>query len=102
MSMPVTYEGIMLDLMNNGPASVGFIVYTDFLSYESGIYEYTYGDVEAAHAVKLIGWGYDGNDRLYWTCQNQWGDWWGESGYFRIYAGQAGIDSASFACKPDV
>lgn len=34
---------IQKELMNNGPMMVGLTVYEDFLSYASGIYEYTAG-----------------------------------------------------------
>jgi cathepsin B len=63
----------MEEVARNGPLMVGFTIYTDFLSYSGGIYEYTYGNIEGGHAVKLLGWSFDANDRLYWICQNQWG-----------------------------
>ena len=47
---------------------VGFTIYTDFLSYSGGIYQYATGIVEGGHAVKILGWDYDSNDRLYWIC----------------------------------
>ena len=34
------------DLVNNGPVNGQFMVYSDFMNYEGGIYEYTYGDLE--------------------------------------------------------
>ena len=49
---------------------VGFIIYTDFLSYSSGIYQYASGSNEGSHAVKLYGWDVDANGNLYWLCQN--------------------------------
>lgn len=56
--------------MNNGPIMVGFVIYNDFPSYRSGIYEVTSGaSVIGGHAVILIGWGYSDN-RLYWIGQN--------------------------------
>lgn len=45
---------------------VGFTVYEDFYSYESGIYEYVYGNIWGGHAVKLLGWGHDNDHNLYW------------------------------------
>jgi len=66
---------------------VGMVIYSDFMSYSSGIYEVTSTTVEGGHAVKLIGWNYDASNRLYWICQNQWGTSWGESGFFNIYEG---------------
>ena len=88
--------------MTNGPMRVGFTVYNDFMSYSSGIYEPTGSDVAGGHAVKIIGWDHDGSGKLFWICQNQWGTAWGMSGYFNIYAGKAGLDSAAFGCTPDI
>ena len=100
-AIPTSADDIKYELMTNGPMMVGFTIYSDFMVYANGIYEYITGVVEGGHAVKLIGWEYDGG-RLVWICQNQWGDSWGELGDFRIYAGEAGIDSAAFACMPDI
>ena len=88
--------------MTHGPMMVGFTVYDDFMSYGGGIYERTVDTVAGGHAVKIIGWDEDINGRLYWICQNQWGTGWGTNGYFNIYENTAGLDSAAFACMPDI
>jgi cathepsin B len=80
---------------------VGFLVYEDFMSYSSGIYEVTTDQIAGGHAVKMIGWG-DDSGRLYWICQNQWDTTWGESGFFRIYEGESGIDTVGVACSADI
>ena len=100
--MPTTVEDIQTELMTNGPMQVGFLIYADFMTYKTGIYSVTNKTVEGGHAVKLIGWNHDANNALYWICQNQWGTTWGESGYFRIYAGQAGLGNMATACDPDL
>ena len=100
-AIPTSADDIKYELMTNGPMMVGFTIYSDFMVYANGIYEHITGGSEGGHAVKLIGWEYNGG-RLVWICQNQWGDSWGELGDFRIYAGEAGIDSAAFACMPDI
>ena len=100
-AIPTSADDIKYELMTNGPMMVGFTIYSDFMEYASGIYEHITGGMEGEQAVKLIGWEYDG-DGLAWICQNQRGDAWSELGDFRIYAGEAGIDSAAFACMPDV
>jgi cathepsin B len=65
---PTKVDDIKYDLMTNGPMMVGFTVYEDFMNYKTGIYEHLAGGVAGGHAVKLIGWDYDGNNRLYWIC----------------------------------
>ena len=102
MKILTTTDEIKDSLMTNGPLSVGFVVYDDFTDYQTGIYEQNSTTVAGGHAVTLIGWNEDGNSRLYWICQNQWGNTWGESGYFNIYAGQCGLDAIAVGCEPDL
>lgn len=75
------------DLIKNGPVNTGFIVYEDFLKYSSGIYKHTSGGVLGGHAVKIVGWGKEG-DQEYWIVQNSWTENWGEKGYFKIAFGE--------------
>lgn len=90
---------IKKELVENGPLQVGFDVYSDFMSYKSGIYVHKSGVKEGGHAVVLLGYGNEeGID--YWICQNSWGEHWGESGYFRIKIGECTIDDAGYAGVP--
>jgi len=70
------------------PVSASYTVYSDFMSYQSGIYEHITGGEEGGHAILIVGW--DDTER-YWICKNSWGPDWGESGYFRIRWGQCGM-----------
>lgn len=47
---------------------VAFTMYDDIYNYDSGIYEYVYGEIDGGHAVKLLGWGHDVDGKLYWIC----------------------------------
>ena len=71
-----------------GPVTVQFDVYEDFSAYDLGIYEHTWGALEAGHAVSMVGW----NDAdSCWICKNSWGPDWGENGWFRIRMIHAGV-----------
>jgi hypothetical protein len=83
----------------NGPLVAGFTVYSDFFSYRSGIYHHTSGNAVGGHAIVIV--GYDSVEQ-YWIVKNSWGSSWGESGYFRIGFGEAGIENyvASITVNP--
>uniref|UniRef100_A0A7S3I6F2 Peptidase C1A papain C-terminal domain-containing protein n=1 Tax=Favella ehrenbergii TaxID=182087 RepID=A0A7S3I6F2_9SPIT len=102
LAIAVTYDEIKRELMNNGPMLMGLQIMEDFLNYEEGIYKHVVGEVVGGHAMKLIGWGYDDEEGLYWELQNQWTVDWGEAGYVRIKHGEIGIDSLGIACMPDL
>jgi len=73
-------------------------VYSDFFSYRSGVYSYTYGSLQGGHAVLLVGYADDATipGGGYFMVKNSWGTGWGEpggtdsGGYFRIAYNQLG------------
>ncbi|KAK5973481.1 Cathepsin B [Trichostrongylus colubriformis] len=51
-----------------------------------GLSPHTAGPQVGGHAVKVIGWGKEG-DVPYWLIANSWHSDWGENGYFRMIRG---------------
>lgn len=96
-----TPQAIKEELYKNGPINTGFKVYKDFLNYKSGIYTQTTDELLGGHAVKIVGWGKEG-DQEYWIVQNSWSTSWGEEGYFRIAFGQCGIDKNGVSINPSL
>jgi len=96
-----TADEIKDQLMTHGPMETGFMVFEDFMAYKSGIYVYTKGEPLGGHAVKMLGWGKEG-DVEYWICANSWGEVWGDKGIFKIKFGEVNIDTSVWACTPDV
>ncbi len=94
-------ESIQLEIMTNGPVETGFRVYADFLDYKSGIYIQDSWAYRGSHAVKITGWGVESGIH-YWKVANSWGADWGESGFFRIKWGEAGIDETVVAGLPNL
>lgn len=88
--------------MRDGPVTASFTVYSDFLTYQSGIYQHYLGDeVHGIHAVKIMGWGSEGGVD-FWLIANSWRPDWGEAGFFRIIRGvnNAGIEDSVIAGIP--
>lgn len=84
-----TARDIQLDLVQNGPVTAAFSVYSDFLTYKSGVYEHVSGEFLGGHAIKIVGYGTDkASGKDYWTVMNSWNESWGEKGTFRILRGK--------------
>lgn len=81
-------------LANKGALVACFTVYSDFYYYSGGVYRYVSGDLEGGHCVSIV--GYDDAESC-WICKNSWGEFWGESGYFKIGYGECGIDAIMWA-----
>jgi len=88
------------ELVANGPLQTGFIVYEDFMHYQSGVYVHTHGGQLGGHAVVILGWGVEADGHEFWIVQNSWGPNWGEAGYFRIRFGQCMFDQNGYAGLP--
>nr|CDJ83389.1 Peptidase C1A domain containing protein [Haemonchus contortus] len=84
--LPNSVKAIQREIMKNGPVVAAFTVYADFSYYKKGIYKHTAGRARGSHAVKVIGWGEEG-DVPYWIIANSWHNDWGEEGYFRMIRG---------------
>lgn len=80
--------------MTNGPVEAAFSVYSDFMSYKSGVYKHTSGSLEGGHAIKILGWGVE-NGEDYWIVANSWSAAWGMDGFFYILKGvnECGIEA---------
>jgi len=88
-----TINQIKKNISEKGPIETGFSVYSDFLNYKGGVYKRS-GDSKmlGGHAVKIIGWGKDGETE-YWIVANSWSETWGEKGYFKIAFRECGIEN---------
>ncbi len=64
-------------MLQNGPVPVS-ISASGWENYAGGIYSCT-KDAIVNHAVLVVGF----TDK-YWIVKNQWGTFWGESGYIKI------------------
>ena len=95
---------IMKCILTGGPVDATFNVYSDFESYEDGVYTHKSGSFKGLHSVKVVGWGHDDTSGYdYWIVQNSWGRFWGNlGGYFHIRKGtnECGIERLMYAATP--
>jgi cathepsin B len=100
-SVPSAPDKIATEIMNNGPVEAAFTVYSDFLTYKSGVYQHQTGQPLGGHAIKIIGWGVE-NSTPYWWVANSWNSDWGDNGFFKILRGndECGIESNVVAGMP--
>jgi len=96
-----TPDQIKTEIQAHGPVETSFEVYQDFFSYKSGVYDPVSEDYVGNHAVKILGWGVE-NGTDYYLCANSWNASWGDSGFFKIKQGVCSVDTAVYACTPDV
>ncbi|XP_065903497.1 cathepsin B-like [Dysidea avara] len=99
--VPPNWAAIASEIYLRGSVTLTYKVYEDFVSYKSGVYKYAYGKFIGYHAVKVFGWGYEGNVP-YWLVSNSWGATWGDHGFFKILRGynNCGIESSGMAGIP--
>jgi cathepsin B len=96
-------QAIQMEIMTNGPVECAFTVYADFPSYKSGVYQHEAGAELGGHAIKVLGWGVEGQTP-YWIVANSWNYDWGDKGFFKILRGkdECGIESQCVAGIPQV
>ena len=94
-------SAMMQEIKANGPIEVAFTVYSDFLTYKSGVYQQVSGTALGGHAVRMVGWG-TLNGVPYWKIANSWNEDWGANGYFLIKRGsdECGIEDEGTAGEP--
>jgi cathepsin B len=97
-SVPADADKIATEIMTNGPVEGAFTVYSDFVTYKSGVYKHTTGQMLGGHAIRVLGWGVE-NGEDYWLVANSWNSDWGAQGYFKIAKGndECGIESGIVA-----
>lgn len=88
-------EDTKRNIMQFGSITTSYTVYSDFLTYKSGVYRHLEGNSMGGHAVKTIGWGIEDGVE-YWICVNSWNETWGDGGLFKIAFGECYINNGMY------
>lgn len=76
-------EPLLFALYREGPVAVTVQSGAEWNLYGGGILDACPQDAVNDHALTLLGWGEQGQDK-YWLIQNSWGPNWGEGGFLRL------------------
>lgn len=80
--------------LQKGPLVTSMTVYSDFLTYSSGVYKSTSNRREGGHAISIVGYD-DSKNAL--IIRNSWGVDWGENGFAYIdYKDKSGIGNQTW------
>lgn len=91
-------EEIMEALEKHGPMSIGIGVTTPFQFYKSGVMgRWKCGWSPLNHAVTLVGYEMDENEKPAFRIMNSWGPRWGEEGHIRVSWGACGFGKMMIA-----
>lgn len=80
--------------LQKGPLVTSMTVYSDFLTYSSGVYKSTSNRREGGHAISIV--GYDDSKNAF-IIRNSWGVDWGENGFAYVdYKDKSGIGNQTW------
>jgi len=77
----------VVQVFARGPVSAGINAGPIENHWDNTIIDWNCEATTIDHIVSIVGWGTDaGTD--YWIVRNSWGQYWGNTGWFRIVRGQ--------------
>jgi len=79
---------MMKEIYARGPIACGIDATAKFEAYTGGIFKEFSLLPAINHIISIVGWGEEDGEK-YWIGRNSWGDYWGETGWFRIVQGSA-------------
>merc|ERR1712110_815901 len=88
---------MMKEIFNRGPITCD-VDANPLENYTQGIVATVSNSTD--HTTSVVGWGTDASEGLYWLVRNSWGEYWGESGFFRVKDGALNIGSSCTWATP--
>ena len=76
------------EIYERGPITCFMVVTEQFQRYTGGVFVEEDHHYLGGHIVEVVGWGRTEEGVEYWIGRNNWGENWGEKGWFRIMMGE--------------
>jgi len=91
---------MMAEIYHRGPISCAISVTDELVAYKGGVFTGPKNATELNHDISVIGYGEESGEggKKFWIIRNSWGNYWGESGFFRLERGINNIGIESGAC----
>lgn len=85
-------DNMKAEIYARGPITCFMVMTEEFMNYEGGIFVEHDHAYKGGHIVEVAGWGYNSvTNQRYWIARNNWGNAWGEEGWFRINMGGSNL-----------
>eukprot|EP00448_Togula_jolla_P023851 CAMPEP_0170592132 /NCGR_PEP_ID=MMETSP0224-20130122/12768_1 /TAXON_ID=285029 /ORGANISM="Togula jolla, Strain CCCM 725" /LENGTH=353 /DNA_ID=CAMNT_0010916031 /DNA_START=164 /DNA_END=1225 /DNA_ORIENTATION=- len=98
-TLPSNQARPLMESLLGGPVAISAAA-SDWMFYESGIFDSCSRDAVVNHAVVLVGYGGQPGSK-YWTVQNSWGPSWGERGFIRVFRQDTPEEESAFCGTDD-
>lgn len=85
-SIPFSVQAIQNEILARGPVSCGIVSDPILNCTGPGVFA-TNETGSIDHIVSIVGWGQTTDGTPYWLIRNEWGEYWGDNGFLKLYRG---------------
>ena len=85
-SVPFSVQSIQNEILARGPVSCGIVSDPILNCTGPGVFA-TNETGSIDHIVSIVGWGETSDGTPYWLVRNEWGEYWGDNGFLKLYRG---------------
>jgi len=94
-------QQMMAEIVARGPIVCGIDagpIVDWYMPQAAGVFTGGVNDNDIDHAISVVGFGTE-NGTPYWLIRNSWGEYWGDSGFFKLQRGQNNLGIEKESCS---